>query len=190
MSTNIYDKNTGTLTPSAGVPIDTITALNSKIATNSDEYSDSKAYKVGDYCIHDNTVYRCKTACTANTWANNSVNFEVSSLTTAVTNLNSDLTELSTTLSYKTKTTVVSKVTLSANTDYVCSNDGYFKIGLVSNATNSYAYGNIGGADVLLVTVMPGDSITGVSIAYVNKGTTIKFYGQGGIYGEFFPLVS
>lgn len=61
------------------------------IQKSSDAYSDSSPYKVGDYVIHDNKVYICTTACVAGSWATNSGYFTETSLTTAVTGLNSAL---------------------------------------------------------------------------------------------------
>lgn len=42
-----------------------------KVARNTvaDEFSTSKAYAVGDYCIYDNTLYKCTTAKTAGAWS-------------------------------------------------------------------------------------------------------------------------
>ena len=45
------------------------TAISSLTANMSDAYSSSSTYAVGDYCIHDNTLYRCTTAITtAEAW--------------------------------------------------------------------------------------------------------------------------
>lgn len=49
-----------------------IDAVEGQIANSSDAYSASKAYAVGDYCIYNDTLYRCVTACTAAPWAVNS----------------------------------------------------------------------------------------------------------------------
>lgn len=42
-----------------------------KVARNTlaDEFSTSKAYAVGDYCIYDNTLYKCTTDKTAGAWS-------------------------------------------------------------------------------------------------------------------------
>lgn len=94
MSVNYNDITNMSLVPIAGVPVDTLTSIQHNISRSSDEYSASKAYSVNDYCIHDNTLYRCKTACSAASWSTNSRYFEASSLTAAVTALNSDLNTL------------------------------------------------------------------------------------------------
>lgn len=67
------------------------TALNMIRSTSSDAYSSSKAYKVGEHCIYNNKVYKCITACSAAAWSVNQNCFEETTLTTAVTKLNSDL---------------------------------------------------------------------------------------------------
>ena len=63
-----------------------------KVSKNSDEFSSSKGYSVGELCIHDNKVYRCKTAySTGASWASRSTYFEEVSLVDAVSDLNSEL---------------------------------------------------------------------------------------------------
>lgn len=50
------------------------------IQDDSDAYSSSKAYAVGDLCIHDNVVYKCITACSAAAWSVNQNCFEETTL--------------------------------------------------------------------------------------------------------------
>jgi hypothetical protein len=71
------------------------TALNMIRSTSSDAYSPSKAYKVGEHCIYNNVLYKCITACSAASWSTNKNCFTKTTLTTAVTELNSDLADLS-----------------------------------------------------------------------------------------------
>ena len=66
-------------------------ALN-MIRRPTDDYSEFKSYSVGDYCIYNNRVYKCITACSAGSWTTNQNCFEWVSLTSAVTALNSALT--------------------------------------------------------------------------------------------------
>lgn len=54
-----------------------------------DAYSTTKAYSVGDLAIRNNQLYRCKTACSAGSWATNSGYFDAVTLTDAVNDLNS-----------------------------------------------------------------------------------------------------
>ena len=61
------------------------------IQDDSDAYSSSKSYKVGDYVVHEDKIYKCITACSAAAWSVNQNCFEETTLTTAVTELNSDL---------------------------------------------------------------------------------------------------
>lgn len=68
------------------------TALNMiRSFSNDDVYSTSKAYNVGDHVIYNNVIYKCITACSAGSWSVNHNCFEPTTLTAAVTELNSDL---------------------------------------------------------------------------------------------------
>jgi hypothetical protein len=58
-------------------------------STSSDAYSSSKAYSVGDHVIYNNKVYKCITACSAGSWSTNRSCFEQTTLTGAVSELNS-----------------------------------------------------------------------------------------------------
>jgi hypothetical protein len=76
---------------------DATRALNIARSTSSfptgDAYSSSSAYKVGDMVIYNNTLYRCKTACSAASWSVNANNFEAISLASALTDVNNDLSD-------------------------------------------------------------------------------------------------
>ena len=66
-----------------------------KVSKSSDAFSSSKGYSVGELCIYNNKVYRCKTAySTGASWASRSTYFEEVSLVDAVSDLNSALTTL------------------------------------------------------------------------------------------------
>ena len=69
-----------------------LAAVLGMIQDDSDAYSSSKAYAVGNLCIHDDVVYKCITACSAAAWSVNQNCFSATTLTNAVTTLNSDLT--------------------------------------------------------------------------------------------------
>ena len=77
---------------------DATRALNIARSTSSfptgDAYSSSSAYKVGDMVIYNNTLYRCKTACSPASWSVNASNFEATSLASALTDVNNDLIAL------------------------------------------------------------------------------------------------
>lgn len=66
------------------------------IQDDSDAYSSSKSYKVGDYVVHEDKIYKCITACSAAAWSVNQNCFEETTLTAAVTELNSDLNVVTT----------------------------------------------------------------------------------------------
>lgn len=74
-------------------------ALNMIRSTSSDAYSSSQAYSVGEYVIYSNKLYKCITACSAAAWSVNQNCFEETTLTSAVTDLNNDLTPIQTKLS-------------------------------------------------------------------------------------------
>lgn len=85
------DANTNIMTP--------LTNVRNNVANSSaspDKYSSSTAYKVGDMVIHDDILYICTTACSAASWAVNSACFTATTLSSAITQLNSDLTTLGT----------------------------------------------------------------------------------------------
>ena len=81
--------------PITDAQTDATRALNIARSTSSfptgDAYSSSSAYKVGDMVIYNNTLYKCKTACSAASWSVNANNFEATSLTSALTDVNNDL---------------------------------------------------------------------------------------------------
>lgn len=87
------DANTNIMTPLANV--------RNNVANSSaspDKYSTSTAYKVGDMVIHDDILYKCTTACSAASWAVNSACFTAKTLASVVTQLNNDLTSISSNL--------------------------------------------------------------------------------------------
>lgn len=64
------------------------------IQDDSDAYSSSKAYAVGDLCIHDDIVYKCITACSAAAWSVNQNCFSATTLTDEVSTLKDALSGL------------------------------------------------------------------------------------------------
>lgn len=65
-----------------------------KVSNSGDAFSSSKGYSVGELCIYNNKVYRCKTAySTGASWSSRSSNFEQVTLTDAITDLNNDFNE-------------------------------------------------------------------------------------------------
>lgn len=63
------------------------------IQDDSDAYSSSKAYAVGDLCIHDDVVYKCITACSAAAWSVNQNCFSATTLTDEVSTLKDALSD-------------------------------------------------------------------------------------------------
>ena len=57
------------------------------IQDDSDAYSSSKSYAIGDLCIHDDVVYKCITACSAAAWSVNQNCFSATTLTDEVSTL-------------------------------------------------------------------------------------------------------
>lgn len=102
---------------------------------STDQYSTSKAYSVGDYVIHNNTLYKCTTACSAGSWSTNSSNFTSTTLSTAVTELNSALSNIC------NCTILVNNQSVSVSTtyDYVGL---YFSISKTSIITVVQTYDN------------------------------------------------
>lgn len=142
------------------------------IQKSSDAYSDSSPYKVGDYVIHDNKVYICTTACVAGSWATNSGYFTETSLTTAVTGLNSALT----------KHTFDTAISVAINTDYVPDKDGYARI----EQTNANSPGGIYVNGMLMCYGMSTSGNYYDNAIFVRAGMTIKF--TGGTTRQFIPL--
>lgn len=108
------------------------------IQKSSDAYSDSSPYKVGDYVIHDSKVYICTTACVAGSWATNSGYFTETSLTTAVTDLNSALI-----LDYANMVDLKNILT-AVNDSYMCPKRGRVVITMVSTNADGSGMTNFG----------------------------------------------
>lgn len=93
------------VTPSELAAVQTLaTNALGMIQDDSDAYSSSKAYAVGDLCIHDDIVYKCITACSAAAWSVNQNCFEATTLTDEVSTLKDALT-------YSTDETIIGKWT-------------------------------------------------------------------------------
>lgn len=104
-------------------------AFTNQVADSDDTYSPSKAYKVGEHCIYNNVIYKCITACSAGSWTTNQSCFSQTTLTSAVTDLNSALDQL------KTPTHLGSN---ASSTTYNISDYNYIGIEVVDdiNGTN------------------------------------------------------
>lgn len=83
------------VTPSELAAVQTLaTNALGMIQDDSDAYSSSKAYAVGDLCIHDNVVYKCITACSAAAWSVNQNCFSVTTLMKVNSTLKAALSDL------------------------------------------------------------------------------------------------
>lgn len=63
---------------------DAIDSVEEQVATTSDRYSSSRDYAVGEYCIYNDVLYKCITACTAASWAVNSSCFTADTVVNAL----------------------------------------------------------------------------------------------------------
>lgn len=63
---------------------DAIDSVEEQVATTSDRYNSSRDYAVGEYCIYDDVLYKCTTACTAASWAVNSSCFAADTVVNAL----------------------------------------------------------------------------------------------------------
>lgn len=89
-STNAVTSGSTDLVESGAVYTE-IQTLSNQVSNSSDAYSSNKAYKIGDLVIHNNTVYRCNTACSAAAWSVNENCFVADTLTNVVSTINEEL---------------------------------------------------------------------------------------------------
>lgn len=81
-----FTVNTSTISNLVNVAPDlqTTQELSKQVSKSGDIYSPNKAYKIGEYVIHDNKLYRCRAACSAAAWSVNQSCFVVDSLVDAL----------------------------------------------------------------------------------------------------------
>lgn len=89
-STNAVTSGSTDLVESGAVH-SAIQTVSNKVSNSGDAYSPSKAYKVGEYVIHDDVLYKCTTACSAAAWSVNQSCFTTDTLANAVTIINTHL---------------------------------------------------------------------------------------------------
>lgn len=65
------------------------------ISNSGDAYDPTRPYKVGEYCIHDDVLYKCITACSAGSWATNQSCFTQDTLTGACNSMGANIQALS-----------------------------------------------------------------------------------------------
>lgn len=168
--------------PITAAQTDATRALNIARSTSSfptgDAYSTSSAYKVGDMVIYNNTLYRCKTACSAASWSVNANNFEAISLASALTDVNEALNAH----------TFETPVTISSGT-YTASSDGYVFIRASLYNTTGYGVIDVNGVPLLALNNSPNQNNqtpNGGSV-FVKKGMTYKV-SLSNFNGTFYPI--
>lgn len=86
-------------------------------------------------------------------------------------------------------TTLDTRVQLTADTNYTCTKNGYFRI-YIPSAQNKYAQGYVD-SQLLMTIASPisGSSATEtMQSLYVNAGTVIKYRGSADATGYFYPI--
>lgn len=73
-----------------------------------DAYSSEKSYSIGDYVIHEDTLYKCVTNCSADTWENNEQYFSADTIVNALSQTNSTLKEKSNLIAVSTYSSSIS----------------------------------------------------------------------------------
>jgi hypothetical protein len=159
-------------------------ALNMIRSTSSDAYSSSKAYSVGDHVIYNNKVYKCITACSAGSWSTNQSCFEQTTLTGAVSELNSALN----------KHEIGSPTQLSNNTLFTCPSDGYLRIYAIYGSDNfieGYIQGSSPSSEVVVISAQSTATHGSQVAIFCKKDMKIKANPiiSGKTIAQFYPIV-
>lgn len=159
------------------------------VADSSDEYSSSKAYKVGDLVIHDNKLYKCTTACAAAPWSTNQGYFTQTTLASFGTDLKSSLAK-QTAVGINPIGAVVNITTFP----YVIPTDGYLQVLVDTKAANGYVlyYLRNGDSSQRMQCVIPIDHNYNTNQSFfVKKGLVLSDIndGQNAGHFNFYPLV-
>ena len=128
-----------------------------QVANSDDAYSPLKDYAVDEHCIYNNVLYKCVTACSAAAWSVNQNCFSATTLTSAVTDLNNDLSAFTDIFNIVDANevngiTIISRVYwndtgyvgLDPNKVYIvglCNNANNFTFGVLCKDTNWYIKG-------------------------------------------------
>ena len=148
----------------------------------SDAWNTSTIYEVGQYCIYNNSLWKCLVQHSGQTPTEGTYWIKVS-VANEITLVNNSLE----------KNILGEQVTLTIKENYVCPCDGYFKIYCVYDA-GSYVIGFVNGKELIRIgTPSDRDNIANEQTSiFVKKGMTIKF---DGVYtranpnrGYFIPL--
>jgi hypothetical protein len=149
----------------------------------SDNFSETDTYDLGDFCIHNNTLYVCINAITTpgawdlSDWQATNAGIQLSSLNSAITK--HDFPQ--------------NFITLTIDTAYTAESDGYVRINVpyATNINNQTVTIQLNGVTVL--TVFPSTTGTTQYVVYAKKGMTVKFAKGASATitptGVFIPLV-
>ena len=113
----------------------------------SDKYSATNTYAVGDYCIHENILYKCKTAITtgeafdSNKWIQTTCGTEFGGLNSNVSELKGDLSHLDNTVFDKKKSEYV--VTTTPEISYQFKKGMKYSIHISTSGTTQLQVGTI-----------------------------------------------
>ena len=100
-----------------------INQVTQKVSNASDAYSETKAYKVGDIVIQNNTLYVCSTACSAASWAVNQNNFTATTVASELGDLNSALSNIANKVTkYSFTSSLTANQNITKDTNLVLTN--------------------------------------------------------------------
>lgn len=155
-------------------------------STSSDVYSSSKAYSVGDHVIYNNKVYKCITACSAGSWSTNQSCFSQTTLTSAVTDLNSALNK-----NYNLSSSRVDVSPYNSTSNkYTPAKDGYLYLQCSTSPGLVQAIFTAGSNTVMHRIITENGNRLGMQMLFVKKGLSfwIQKGGNETITAYFYPL--
>ena len=129
----------------------------------SDEYDSTKTYTVGDYCIYDNTLYKCKTAIsTPEEW--NASHWDATIVTDELSELKTDLADLD-----KVSIGILSGDVLKITTTKM--GDFWFPVIVVFGTIVGII--SISGSNTPSITNISGDLSSAVTFNVISNGVSI-----------------
>jgi hypothetical protein len=140
------------------------------ISNSSDAYSTTKAYAVGDLCIHDDTLQRCITPCSAGSWATNQSCFTQVTLVNVVSDIDNSINAVD----------VISEINISnytspANTFNIPA-DGYLQLIADANVNNVTAAYIMPSNKKIATVIVTNQNVAMASTFFVKKGMEFYFY--------------
>jgi hypothetical protein len=152
--------------------------VQAQVSNSNDSYDSSKAYAVGDLCIHNNVLYRCITPCSAGSWATNQSCFTQVTLVNVVSDIDNSINAVD----------VISEINISnyispTNTFNIPA-DGYIQLiadANVNNVTAAYIMpSNIRIANVIVTN----KDVAMYNTFFVKKGMEFYFYLSEATYSK------